>query len=104
MRLPPFGLAVALASFNLGVEAGQIALALLLVPIAFLLRHESAYRRVVTPAVSLASLTFVERHAGATWTPYALGVVTVPVGISAGYGYGAVHECRRYRGRFSDQP
>src|ERR1044071_1688208 len=56
MRLPPFGLAVALASFNLGVEAGQIALALLLVPIAFLLRHESAYRHVVTPAVSLASL------------------------------------------------
>src|SRR5204862_80393 len=50
------GLAVALGSFNLGVEAGQIALALLLVPIAFLLRHESAYRRVVAPAVSVASL------------------------------------------------
>lgn len=56
MRLPPLGLALALGSFNLGVEAGQIALALLLVPIAFLLRHESAYRRVVAPAVSLASL------------------------------------------------
>ncbi len=56
MRLPPLGLAIALGSFNLGVEAGQIALALLLVPIAFLMRHESGYRRVVTPAVSLASL------------------------------------------------
>src|SRR5215213_11084425 len=56
MRLPPLGLAVALGSFNLGVEAGQIALALLLVPIAFLLRHERAYRGVVAPAVSVASL------------------------------------------------
>jgi len=56
MRLPPLVLAVALGSFNLGVEVGQIALALLLVPIAFLLRHESAYRRVVAPAVSVASL------------------------------------------------
>jgi hypothetical protein len=56
MRLPPLGLAVALGSFNLGVEAGQIALALLLVPIAFLLRHERAYRGVLAPAVSVASL------------------------------------------------
>jgi hypothetical protein len=56
MRLPPLGLALALGSFNLGVEAGQIALAILLVPIAFLLRHERAYQRVVAPVVSLASL------------------------------------------------
>jgi hypothetical protein len=56
MRLPPLGLALALGSFNLGVEAGQIALAILLVPIAFLLRHEGAYQRVVAPVVSLASL------------------------------------------------
>jgi hypothetical protein len=56
MRLPPLGMALALGSFNLGVEAGQIALALLLVPIAFLLRHEAAYRRFVAPAASVASL------------------------------------------------
>jgi len=56
MRLPPLGLAVALGSFNLGVEAGQIALAVLVLPIAFLLRHESAYRRVVAPVVSVTSL------------------------------------------------
>jgi hypothetical protein len=56
MRLPPLGMALALGSFNLGVEAGQIALALLLVPIAFLLRHEAVYRRFVAPAASVASL------------------------------------------------
>ena len=55
MRLPPLGMAVALGSFNLGVEAGQIALAVLLVPIVFILRHEAVYRRIVAPAVSLAA-------------------------------------------------
>jgi hypothetical protein len=55
MRLPPLSLALALGSFNLGVEAGQIALALLLVPIAFALRHEAIYRRILTPAASLAA-------------------------------------------------
>jgi len=44
-----------LASFNLGVEAGQIALALLLVPIVFVLRHEATYRRIVTPVASLSA-------------------------------------------------
>jgi hypothetical protein len=47
---------VALGSFNLGVEAGQIALALLLVPIAFVLRHEAAYRRLIAPGISLGAL------------------------------------------------
>jgi hypothetical protein len=56
MRLPPLRLALALGSFNLGVEAGQIALALLLVPIAFALRYETLYRRFVMPAASLSAL------------------------------------------------
>jgi hypothetical protein len=55
MRLPLLGMTLALASFNIGVEAGQIALALLLVPIVFILRHEAAYRRIVTPAASLSA-------------------------------------------------
>ena len=55
MRLPPVGMWLALGSFNLGVEAGQIALALLLVPIAFVLRHEAVYRRIVTPTASLSA-------------------------------------------------
>ena len=56
MRLPPLSLALALGSFNLGVEAGQIALALLLVPIAFALRQEAVYRRLIAPAASLAAV------------------------------------------------
>jgi hypothetical protein len=55
MRLPLLGMALALAGFNIGVEVGQIALALLLVPIVFVLRYEAAYRRIVTPAASLAA-------------------------------------------------
>ena len=55
MRLPALGMTLTLASFNLGVEAGQIALALLLVPIVFVLRHDAAYRRIVTPAASLSA-------------------------------------------------
>ena len=59
-------MALALGSFNLGIEAGQIALALLLVPIVFIMRREAIYRRVVTPAASLAAATlagiwFVDR-------------------------------------------
>jgi hypothetical protein len=55
-------------------------------------------------AVALATLVVVERNAGTTWTPFLLGGLAVPIGVSAGYGYGAVHECRRYRGLFTGQP
>jgi hypothetical protein len=57
MRLPPFGMALALGSFNLGIEAGQIALAILLVPIVFIMRYEAIYRRIVTPAASFVAAT-----------------------------------------------
>jgi hypothetical protein len=56
MRLSPLSMSLALGSFNLGVEAGQIALALLLVPIAVALRHEAAYRRLIAPGVSMGAL------------------------------------------------
>jgi hypothetical protein len=56
MRLPALALALALASFNIGVEAGQITLALLLVPIVFVLRNDTAYRRFVVPGVSIGAL------------------------------------------------
>ena len=62
MRLPPLGLALALGSFNIGVEAGQSALASLLVPIVFLLRHEAAYRRLIAPGISICALLLA-----ATW-------------------------------------
>ena len=53
MRLPPLNLALALGSFNLGVEVGQISLALLLVPIVFAVRYESIYHRLVARPVRL---------------------------------------------------
>jgi hypothetical protein len=56
MRLPPLGTAIALGSFNIGVEIGQIALAVLLVPIAFISRYDAIYRRIVTPAASFAAV------------------------------------------------
>jgi hypothetical protein len=52
MRLPAVRLGLALAGFNLGVEAGQIAVALLLLPIVLLLRSDAVYRRVVAPTIS----------------------------------------------------
>lgn len=66
MRLPAFDLGVALGCFNLGVEGGQIALALLVVPITFVLRKEPGYRRLMAPALSaaafvLAAVWFVDR-------------------------------------------
>jgi len=83
MRLPPLGFALALGSFNIGVEAGQIALALLLVPIAFVLRHESVYCRLIAPGVSicalfLAGIWFVDRA-------FALNLQSLrPIAIAAG--------------------
>ena len=69
MRLQPSGLALALASFNIGVELGQIALALLLIPIVYVVRWEKVYLRFFAPALSLAafglaSIWLVERVAG----------------------------------------
>ena len=66
MRLAPLDLFLALGSFNIGVEFGQLALALLLVPIVFVVRREDAYTRAVAPALSgvaflLAGIWFIDR-------------------------------------------
>lgn len=66
LQLPAFDLAVALFAFNLGVEAGQVLVASLVLPITFALRHWRPYGRVVLPAgsalaVTVALLWFVER-------------------------------------------
>ena len=47
LGLPSQALAVALASFNLGVEAGQLAIVAALLPLAYLLRQSWAYPRLV---------------------------------------------------------
>lgn len=66
MRLRPLGLALALGSFNIGVELGQLALALLLTPIVFVARSEKIYLRVLAPGLSasafaLALIWFIDR-------------------------------------------
>ena len=53
LGLPTGALAVALVSFNLGVEIGQLAIVCALLPLAYLCRHSWLYPRVVLGAGSL---------------------------------------------------
>jgi len=66
LGLPAGSLALSLAGFNLGVEAGQLAIVLLFLPLAFALRSTWAYRRMVFAGGSVAiamvaSVWLVER-------------------------------------------
>ena len=55
LGLPSGALALALLGFNLGVEAGQLAIVAVFLPFAFLLRDSWFYRRVVFTAGSAAA-------------------------------------------------
>jgi hypothetical protein len=57
LGLPAGSLALSLAGFNLGVEAGQLAIVLVFLPLAFLSRSTWAYRRLVFGGGSLATAT-----------------------------------------------
>jgi len=66
LGLPRDALALALVSFNLGVEAGQLAVVAGLLPLAYLWRRSRAYPRLVLGAgssciVAIASLWLIER-------------------------------------------
>ena len=66
LGLPRDALVIALVGFNLGVEAGQLAIVSGFLPVAFLLRHTAFYRRFVLLAGSvviaiLAGIWFAER-------------------------------------------
>ena len=66
MRLPPLGLMLALGGFNVGVEFGQLALALLLVSVVFVIHRDRVYLQLLVPALSgtaflLASFWFSQR-------------------------------------------
>lgn len=66
LGLPKDALALALVGFNLGVEAGQLAIVAVFLPLAFLLRQTLFYRRAVLLAGSfviaiLAAIWFAER-------------------------------------------
>jgi hypothetical protein len=54
LGLPPGTLALALVGFNLGVEAGQLAIVSAFLPMAYLLRNTLVYRRLVFSGGSLA--------------------------------------------------
>jgi len=54
LGLPRDALALALVGFNLGVEAGQLAIVAVFLPLAFVLRRSVFYRRVVLWGGSLA--------------------------------------------------
>jgi len=44
LQLPPLSMATSLGGFNVGVEVGQEAIVLLIMPLAFLVRHTRFYR------------------------------------------------------------
>jgi hypothetical protein len=66
LGLPREALALALVGFNLGVEAGQLAIVVAFLPLAFAMRRTAVYRKAVMVGGSLviaalACLWFVER-------------------------------------------
>jgi hypothetical protein len=70
--LPPDRKLTALLSFNVGVELGQLAIVVGVLPILFLARRSLAYTRVVMPVGSVvialvATLWLVERATGVTY-------------------------------------
>jgi hypothetical protein len=75
MALPPVALGVALISFNLGLEAAQVSIACVVLPLGFLLRNTWVYPRRIMPGVSAAVAVvalawFTDRVAGLGWMPF----------------------------------
>jgi hypothetical protein len=69
LGLPRGARALSLAAFNIGVEVGQLAIVMVVVPIAYLLRHTSLYRRGVLTGGSMliatiAGVWFLQRALG----------------------------------------
>jgi hypothetical protein len=58
MHLPPLGLMLALGGFNVGVEFGQLALALLLVSVVFVIHRDRVYLQLLVPALSGTAFLF----------------------------------------------
>lgn len=54
LALPPVALGVALLSFNLGLEAAQVSIACIVLPIGFALRNTAMYPRRIMPGISTA--------------------------------------------------
>ncbi len=52
LSLPPIALGIALLSFNLGLEAAQVGIAAVVLPIGFALRNTALYPRQIMPGIS----------------------------------------------------
>ena len=61
MGLPPGARLISLLSFNLGIEAGQLSVVLVVMPIVYAVRSGLFYRRTVMPwgSAAIAALAFV---------------------------------------------
>jgi hypothetical protein len=61
LGLPTDALAVALVSFNLGVEIGQLAIVCAILPLAYLCRHSWFYPRIIlgTGSLCIVAVAFV---------------------------------------------
>lgn len=61
MGLPPGARLISLFSFNLGIEAGQLSVVLVVMPLVYALRAGSFYRRTVMPwgSAAIAAMAFV---------------------------------------------
>ncbi len=75
MSLPPVALGLALISFNLGLEAAQVTIASIVLPIGFLLRNTVIYPRRIMPGISalvavVALAWFTDRAAGLGIMPF----------------------------------
>jgi hypothetical protein len=75
LELPSTGLLTALLAFNLGVEFGQLAIVVAVLPLLMLAGRRAAYGRIM-PVVSLAIAAI-----GVAWfVERALGIAILPVG------------------------
>jgi hypothetical protein len=75
LELPRADFAWALLQFNLGIEAGQLAIVLVATTVLFTLRRWRAYARVVigggsAVAIAIGTLWFVERTANVSILPF----------------------------------
>jgi hypothetical protein len=75
MTLPPVALGIALISFNLGLEAAQVTIACVVLPIGYLMRNTIVYPRRILPgisgAVALVALAwFTDRVTGLGLMPF----------------------------------
>ena len=73
LGLPRVGLIRSLVSFNVGVEAGQLMIVLVLFPLIVALtkwKHSEAARKVISGAIALCGIGwFVDRALGLGWMP-----------------------------------